>query len=532
MAEEKYLSTEKRVAELLEMAREEFVELSEAEFKLFDCAARGALADCSSGDEEKDDPANKDQWGAERTIRARCIEWLCTDNDAKALVSHKGIQAWGAKVEGKLSLDFIIIPFSIFLEKCAVKNGISLIYAQIRALNLPGTHTGPITADSLKVEGDVFMRNGFHAEGEVRLPRAKIGGDFDCENGSFINSSGNAISADGMKVKGYVLFRNGFRAEGEVRLLGAEIDADIECGEGSFVNTKGIALNANSVKIKGNLLLSDGFNAEGQLIFIKAIIDGGFQYQGIDSPEKAELDLRSAKIGTLYDEQKSWPDKGKLHLSGLVYDEIYDKAPTDAKSRIEWLNLQDDDKYRPQPYEQLAKVLKAAGREEQAKKILIEKNKARIRLGNLNRIDKLWLKFLGWTVGYGYRPWNALIYCLVFYLLGVVYFHQGWKTGVMSPVKPNAYVRVDGRETMEIRQDYPCMSAWAYSADVFIPLVNLHQKEFWLPNARLTNARLLSERWVMRVSGERLCWWLWVETLSGWVLTTLLIVGVSGLIRK
>ena len=69
-------------------------------------------------------------------------------------------------------------------------------------LNLTGSWTGAIGADGLKVKGSLFLRNGFHAEGEVRLLGATIGGNLDARGGTFKNPNGNALNADGIKVTG------------------------------------------------------------------------------------------------------------------------------------------------------------------------------------------------------------------------------------------------------------------------------------------------------------------------------------------
>lgn len=73
-------------------------------------------------------------------------------------------------------------------------------------------------------------------EGEVRLLGAQIGGDLDCSGAAILNAfregaidSGPALTADGAVVKGSVNLRNGFRAEGEVRLIGADVRTDLDC---------------------------------------------------------------------------------------------------------------------------------------------------------------------------------------------------------------------------------------------------------------------------------------------------------------
>ena len=162
---------------------------------------------------------------------------------------------------------------------------------------------------------------------------------------------------------------------------------------------------------------------------VSATIDQYLFWDDVDSPEKAKLDLRSARIHTLYDEKDSWPEPGKLLLHGLVYDEIHEKAPRDSKSCIAWIRLQyneqaekDKKQFRPQPYEQLAAVLHKSGRDADAKKILFAKNKDKARLTKLTWSEWLWYRLFGPIISYGYRPWRSLWIGLVLVLLGWLFF--------------------------------------------------------------------------------------------------------------
>ena len=111
-----------------------------------------------------------------------------------------------------------------------------------------------LTADGLTTKGGVFLRDGYSAEGEVRLLGAAIGGNLDCVGGEFHNQGGNALTADGLTTKGSVNLRDGFSADGEVCLLGADIDGQLDCTGGKFHNPKRYALIAESAKIGGGLL--------------------------------------------------------------------------------------------------------------------------------------------------------------------------------------------------------------------------------------------------------------------------------------
>ena len=113
-----------------------------------------------------------------------------------------------------------------------------------------------------------------------------------------------------------------------------------------------------------------------------ATIGGILRWQ-VAEPNEFLLDLRNATTGTLWDERGSWPTKGSLFLHGFVYDGIYDKATIRVDERLDWLHRQPDDRYRAQPYEQLAKVLRESGHDEAAKRILIAKGEERLRLTSM-----------------------------------------------------------------------------------------------------------------------------------------------------
>ncbi len=719
----------KKASILLDLAKDKFRSLTKAERKLFKAFANGERADFSVDSEENNDPAHADRWSGERVLKADRIAWLCTDPQASALVTHRGIVVLGARIDGKLDLQFAKISFSLSLRKSSLPVGLNLEQTEIPALFLHGTHTGPIKADGLKVKGgvflddgfrasgevcllgatiggsldcsnghlispengalvadglkverNVFLRDGFEAEGEVRLSGATIGGQVDCsggqfinrnrggralsadevnvrasvflsdgfraegpvclydaaiggtlecEDGQFINSRGYALGADRLKIENCVHLCGGFKAEGEVCLLGAKIGGSLECDKGQFINPDGVALNADSVEVKGDIFLRNGFKGKGEVrmlgtttggnlecdksqfinpdgvalsadvlkversVFLRngfkaegevrmldvtiggqfdcsegqfinpdgvalnadrlkvdgsVFLNDGFKAEGevcldsativktlvwtnIESPEKTTLNLQLARIGTLWDDQESWPESGKLHLHGLVYDEIDEHAPTDAQSRIDWLHRQPTKHFRTQPYEQLAKVLRKSGHDSEAKRILIAKAKDRARLAKLTWPEKFWYHFLGKSIGYGYRPLRACWFVLAFVLLGWFLFEKGYREDFMTPSKESAYVSGSSWKNLQVSENYPKFNSLVYSIDTFVPLVDLHQASYWFPNANrrgeMFNIKML--RWF---SGSELFYYKLFHTIMGWLFTTLLVVGLTGLIRS
>lgn len=80
-------------------------------------------------------------------------------------------------------------------------------------------------ADKINVRGSLFFRNGFRADGLVVFNGAQIGSNLECDNSTFKSPSGEvlgakgvALAAEGAHVEGSVFFRNGFSANGSVQL--------------------------------------------------------------------------------------------------------------------------------------------------------------------------------------------------------------------------------------------------------------------------------------------------------------------------
>ncbi len=358
-----------------------------------------------------------------------------------------------------------------------------------------------IAADRMNVRGNVFLINGFNAKGEVRLLEATIDGQFNCQNGKFINKGGKAITANGMEVKDKVLLTDGFKAEGEVSFPMAIIGGNFVCENSEFINKGGRAFSADGIDVKGSVFLRNGFKAEGLVSIVGAIINGHFFWSDINHPEKTILDLRNAKARVLCDDEKSWPAKGNLFLDGFVYENIGDYAPKDAKSRIKWLDRQGEKRFRSGPYEQLAKVLEKIGHNKDAIKIRIEKEEKITRLNRFGWWTRVWK---GSTIGYGYRPWQALWWMGGFIVLGFIVFRKGYKADIIVQTEEKKYNK---------------FNALFYSIEKFVPVVNLSMAKHWIPDA--------NKRW-----GAIVRCYMWLHIIAGWIFTTLLIVGLTGLVKK
>jgi len=552
----------------LDLARKQFGNLSHAELRLLRDAPRGKVAICGPSNDENDssyDARNSDHWGPEREIRAEIIRWLCIDVHTRELVDPKGIWVFGAKIVGQLDLSHMKVPFIISLAHCRIVEDIDLGGLEIPELDLAGTRARAINVDQIRVNGSVFLTYPFQADGGVSLMGGQIGGDLLCNTAHFRNpprsnvpGSGIALGAERMVVRGSVFLRNGFYAEGLVSLKGAEIGGDLDCTTAAFRNPAqtlsfggGVALGAEHVVTKGSVYFRNGFEADGDVDLIGAqiggnlvcdhstilgeltaenvLIKGTFFWTGINSPESTTLDLINATVGTIEDDEKSWPRSGNLILDGFVYGRI-SGGPRDSKSRLRWIGRQKN--FRSQPYTQLAKILNDQADGDGAKTVLVEME-SKARATSWSSLPWSWL--VKETTGYGYYPDRALWGLIVLGGLGWIIFRRAQLAGTMIPTDEHSCEIF--KQTGHTPDHYPPFSPSLYSLENSLPLVKLGQTDSWQPDPNAKSSSATNRRWTARlqnwISSPRILRrFIVIQILIGWILATLFAAAVAGLIHK
>ncbi len=386
-------------------------------------------------------------------------------------------------------------------------------------------------ADSVTVNADVFMSEGFQAKGEVRLPGATIGGQLNCNGASFQNENGYALSADRMKVNGGVFMNKGFQAKGEVRLLGATIGGQLSCAGASFQNEKGDAFSGDSMRVGDSVFLSEKFRSAGTVRLQGARIDGSLILRDVLPDPKFALNLEHAHVHMLDDRQGSWPEPTRLFLHGFTYDYLASGAPHSSEARLDWLARDGRPTFSPQPYGQLASVLAKHGLRDDARRIRIRKEQ---RIAEafppVGLIPRVWTWLWGTFTDFGHRQWKIWPYCVAIWLVGAVFFGLAYENRLIVPTRTTqtleGFVRSD-----EPLANYPTFQAFIYSADVFIPLVNLEQTDYWQPNAFRGARWPVNWRYFFSCGGAVIAWYDF-EVLAGWLFTTLLVAGLGELIRR
>ncbi len=591
---------------------------TEPERQLIEACKAGEI--CVLGDgtrPEGPDPA--------RTLRAEVLRYLILGGCQECRGHEQGVRLAGAWVSGELDLSFARASGQTSLVQCRFKQPVRALQTRFEVLNLSGSALPDLNAQGAEVTGDVFLRNGFAAEGavsllgaqiggqlgcgggrfknakgfalnaegvavkdsvflhsgfaaegEVSLSGAQIGGQLGCGGGRFTNARGRALNAQGVEVKGDVFLHNGFAAEGAVSLSGTQIGGQLDCAGGQFTNARGDALNAQGVEVKGDVFLRTGFTAEGAVSLSGARIGGQLDFEGgrftnakgdalnaqrlrvaeglfWRDVEVAEgrVDLTSAHVGDLVDDLQSWPEAGRLYLDGFTYERI-SAAFTDVPSRLDWLErgtLWKGD-FHPQPYTQLAKVLREMGHDRAARAVAIERRRLttlhdwrrahRALDGNLGPALRSIRADLGRigdflsriVVGYGYLPFRSLWSLSALWLIATFLAHMAWERGAMVP-NSDVILTSAGWLAVEARpdagpywagtapgQDWETFNRYAWGLDVVVPILDLGQAATWAPSRGRGG-------W-----GSALWWARWVLQVCGWVVVGLFAAAVTGIIRR
>lgn len=418
--------------------------------------------------------------------------------------------------------------------------------------------------DKAVIGGSVFLHEGFSSTGTIRMSGVRIFGQLSCINGRFDgNRKGHALNMERGYVRNNVLFSRGCEVIGGLFLAGCSIDGNLGFDDSSIDEIK-----AHEINVKGRLSLSD-----------------------VRSIPKL-VSLWGAKISSLHDDLKSWG--GHPILNGFAYEAIDVNNPMPVSERIVWLKSQKTsykpqkttvssqaENFRPQPWRQLQQVLESMGRTEEAKEIAIEYEHCLRRFGLIGqtpgnwygwyrRLYAWWARCLhicyGRLTGFGYRPMVLLPwFALVWAFCTLVYWGAA-SAGIFAPSNPlifqnEAYetCRPDREQVWlsrrhdrlpielpkdykgegnwylcnELREEYTGFSPIAFSLDLLLPLVDLHQENDWAPLIETPKANPVYEFFSFFISGKRFVRFvMWCEILAGWGFSLLFVAVVSGLARR
>ncbi|MGA2223470.1 MAG: hypothetical protein ABSH41_03390 [Syntrophobacteraceae bacterium] len=426
----------------------------------------------------------------------------------------------GAKCTGKLNMNPIEVTGALLMRNGAEFSEVDLSNAKIGQLDMTGSKcTGKVLMNQIEITGALFMRYGAWLS-EVDLRAAKVG-RLDMSGAKFTGK----LNMNGLTVTGSLLMYPGAEFS-EVDLGGAQIGEELSMS-GAKCTGK---LNMNGLTVTDSLLMYPGAEFS-EVDLVSARIGGGLYILGgrftsldlTDTSIKTVLNLgfddlnktiwsadsRLLLRNTVVDAMQAPPRldafPNDLDLNGFKYNHLgewrgadkgSEMASRDSKWFTDWLGK--DRTYSPQPYYQLAEVLRTMGHPEKAKDILYA-GKER----ELSEAIKRWevLKWLGlsllsYTIGYGYHYTYIVPWVIGLILLGACVYKS------TSPGKASSYTKpIKWGESL------------AFSFDMLLPIVRLDQRHY---DTSLSN-------------GQR--YYFYVHKLVGYVLGLFIIAGLSGITK-
>ena len=132
--------------------------------------------------------------------------------------------------------------------------------------------------------------------------------------------------------------------------------------------------------------------------------------------------------------------------------------------------------------------------------------------------------FLKATIGYGYRPLRTIGWSLLVVLFGWSVVWAAKRAGVMRATWPE-------NAPSSSEPDYEDLHPFLYSLDVFLPFVNLHQEHYWWPDSETFGQCALFGH-QFRLRGSLVRHYLWLQVISGWLLSATFVAGLTGLMRS
>ncbi|MDQ2634761.1 MAG: hypothetical protein M3Y43_05370 [Pseudomonadota bacterium] len=518
-----------------------------------------------------------------RVVRADFLRFLILGGEDGCRPHEKGIRISGGWITGMLDLEACVISRDIGLSNCRFEAVPVLKAAIINRLFLDGSWLPGLQAERMEARGGVYLRAA-HVLGEVRILEARLGANLECDGATIRVATGYALNARAIEARS--IFTRGSVLTGGIDLSGARLAADFDCTGAEISRPDEVAISAPEIESGGGIILRKA-QVDGETRFAASKVEGDFDCTDtiLKNPGATALDmsrmeikgafflrgdaepdgtliLTGASIGTIHDKESCWPKKGDLLLNRCRYGGFID-SPVDANSRLDWLSRQTPGRWGedfwPQPYEQLASVFREMGHVEDARAVLIVKERLqrrarRSRASNpiLRAILFVQDVVLAITVAYGRQPLLAFVWLGLFWALGVAVYSNAESLGAL---KPNSAVvlrspewtlcgvdrseqrllsasqqpasgRAEAgqtqlacfREQWEVAS-YPEFNAWMYSLDTLLPVTELGQKAYWRPDPPKPGGTLAIN-------------YFYFQSVIGWALSLLAIAGFSGLVKS
>ena len=120
-------------------------------------------------------------------------------------------------------------------------------------------------------------------------------------------------------------------------------------------------------------------------------------------------------------------------------------------------------------------------------------------------------------------------------IVGSVVYERGYEAGSIVPTEKDAYESF--AKYKRVPEHYEPFHALPYSLENSFPLVRLGVQDKWAPASDVQGSTWQPHTWSSRfllpiTTAGFVRWFRWVQICFGWILTTLFVAGVSGIIRR
>jgi hypothetical protein len=496
---------------------------------------------------------------ADRAITASFLRKLLTHSGMTIKLPPYGVRIWNAVVKGNLNLTNEEIPSDTRLNDCIFEDDVILTGAHFKQnlhfyrtrfkglvtldyaiidgdLEGKGAHFDnpkyEVNFESMKVAGPVLL-GGTSFDGSARFFGMSAGGNLDLNEVHF--NSNEQADFELIKVNGHAGF-NGAVFNGPVRFYGANITNEFEASEARF-NDKPTGANF------------EGMTVNSAASFNGAVFNGPVRFYRVNVTSVFDAH------GAHFNDTLNWADFGQLTVNGsaLFNGAVFEGPANFYRARI--ANIETSGTYfnrgvvfsgmransvgflgaffqgpiflDDMTYEQISP---SEDENLGAEKLLdmIHKSKSSVgahatleqyhrRRGDLGKADDVYIdqrrsetKKLSWgtkwllgrmvdfLVGYGRKPWRVLIWSGIIVTFGWYVFRRRQS---MQPQKAE----------YELRH----YSAFLYSLDLFLPIVDIQAASVWMPKTERRFARL----------------YLPVHVILGWILATFLVAALTGTLK-
>lgn len=516
----------------------DFKPLSPAEEKLVSEASRPNRVSLGDGTLPTDQTPDN-------TIRAELLRHVLLSGDGVHL-DEKGLRLRGACIVGQLDLQGCSLDRDITLSHCRLEQPVTVVNARLRGLHISGVEMAGLTADNAWFSGSLYIRAGTVVAGEISLAGARIAGDLQLCDAEVRTSAQDAVFAASLRVEGSVYLGNYPLSNGVSTLVasGTLFFSSARVEHDFFVTNTAISLSGEVV---GDAVF-DATEEHGRdiaLSLARAHV-GGILYFQDNQITGGIVNLAGADVARLKDEPVGPGANYPIRLDGFRYSDFSRHADTSVAARLNWLERRPaGTPFTAQPYEQLATVFTALGHRTDARTVLMHKERllrsenrrmlAEGRNGIRWALSAATDPVLRLTIGYGYRPARAVMLAVVLVLALGFFFDKAWRVGDMTPNAAPILVSAPWiaateshpenpggfwSEPGQAGQDWETFNAFAYAADLVIPIVSLGQEDAWAPSTS-------------RSPWGRAGWWLrWFAKALGWIVTALGAAAITGVIRK